>query len=143
MAYLRGLPIIEQANHSKSLSNSDRGLTVRRISWFVCLLKIGSKIKIPQDSNAQRWHREDRYLHEPMPLCIWIWFQALMSMIFQPWLHKFLLIFYDILIYNKSLEEHMDHLHLIHKFLEENQLHANSRKSFFLQSQHVYLSYWI
>ncbi len=56
-------------------------------------------------------------------------FQALMNDIFQPYLRKFVLVFFDdILIYSKSLLEHVEHLKTILRLLKENQMFAKRTK---------------
>jgi hypothetical protein len=59
-------------------------------------------------------------------------FQNLMISIFEPFLIKFVLLFFDdILIYNKSWEEHVQHVDMILKLLEEQQLYAEPSKCAF------------
>ena len=48
-------------------------------------------------------------------------FQALMNDIFKHFLRKFILVFfYDILVYSKSLANHLDHLRLVLSVLLQN-----------------------
>ena len=51
-------------------------------------------------------------------------FQSLMNSIFNPFLRKFVLVFFDdILIYNvKSWEEHVQHVESVLQLLEEQQI---------------------
>ncbi|GJU57552.1 transposon ty3-G gag-pol polyprotein [Tanacetum coccineum] len=59
-------------------------------------------------------------------------FQCLMNDLFRPYLRKFILVFFDdILIYSKTLEEHMDHLQVVLGILEANQLFAKASKCCF------------
>ena len=59
-------------------------------------------------------------------------FQSLMNSIFNPFLWKFVLVFFDdILIYNKSWEEHIQHVDRVLQILKEKQLYANPSKCFF------------
>ena len=59
-------------------------------------------------------------------------FQGLMNSIFKPFLRKFVLVFFDdILIYNKSWKDHVQHVDKVLKLLEEKQLYAKSSKCFF------------
>lgn len=52
-------------------------------------------------------------------------FMKYMSRIFHQHLVKFVVVFInDILIYSKSNEEHVDHLRLVLKILQENKLYA-------------------
>ena len=58
--------------------------------------------------------------------------QGLMNSIFKPFLRKFVLVFFDdILIYNRSWKDHVQHVDRVLKLLEENQLYAKTSKSFF------------
>ena len=51
-------------------------------------------------------------------------FQGLMNSIFKPFLRKFVLVFFDdILIYNKSWKDHVQHVDRVLKLLEEKQLY--------------------
>lgn len=71
-------------------------------------------------------------------------FQALMNSIFGPYLRKFILVFFDdILIYSKSLKEHMEHIELVLKVLKENQLCAKLSKCVFAVQQVEYLGHVI
>ena len=59
-------------------------------------------------------------------------FQILMNFVFKPFFRKFVLvIFYDILIYNKSWEEHVQHVDIVLQLLEEQQIYANPSKCAF------------
>jgi Reverse transcriptase (RNA-dependent DNA polymerase) len=56
-------------------------------------------------------------------------FQAIINDIFRPYLRKFILVFFhNILIYNKELQEHNEHLALVLAKLKENQLFAKKNK---------------
>ena len=45
-------------------------------------------------------------------------FQSLMNEVFRPYLHKFVLVFFDnILIYSKSWSEHIQHIRLVFELL--------------------------
>ena len=59
-------------------------------------------------------------------------FQELMNSIFKPFLRKFVLVFFDdILIYNKSWKDPVQHVDKVLKLLEEKQLYAKISKFFF------------
>ena len=59
-------------------------------------------------------------------------FQGLMNSIFKPFLRKFVLvIFDDILIYNRSWKDHVQHVDRVLKLLEEKQLYEKASKCFF------------
>ncbi|KAE8817860.1 putative retrotransposon protein [Hordeum vulgare] len=71
-------------------------------------------------------------------------FQALMNNIFGPYLRKFVLVFFDdILIFSKSLCEHLEHLQIILQLLEEHQLFAKLSKCVFAAKQVDYLGHII
>ncbi|KAJ4745876.1 polyprotein [Rhynchospora pubera] len=56
-------------------------------------------------------------------------FQALMNNIFQPHLRKFILVFFDdILVYSKTMDEHIQHLSIALQLLKDNQLFAKFSK---------------
>ena len=53
-------------------------------------------------------------------------FQGLMNYIFNPFLRKFVLVLFDdMLIYNKSWEEHVQHVDRVLQLLKENELMQN------------------
>ena len=52
-------------------------------------------------------------------------FQATMNELFQPYLRKFVLVFFDdILIYSKTWKEHLKQLEKFLSLLKENQFYA-------------------
>ncbi|KAL4022424.1 hypothetical protein IC575_016156 [Cucumis melo] len=58
-------------------------------------------------------------------------FQALMNVVFKPYLRKFVLVFFDdILVYNKNEDEHVVHLGKVLSSLREHSLYANKKCSF-------------
>ena len=58
-------------------------------------------------------------------------FQGLMNSIFKPFLRKFVLVFFDdILIYNKSWKDHVQHVDTVLKLLEEKQLYGKKLQMF-------------
>ena len=59
-------------------------------------------------------------------------FQGLMNFIFKPFLRKFVMAFFDdIIIYNKSWEDHVQHVNKVFQLLEAQQLYGKPSKCFF------------
>ncbi|XP_070050257.1 uncharacterized mitochondrial protein AtMg00860-like [Nicotiana tomentosiformis] len=71
-------------------------------------------------------------------------FQALMQSIFGPYLRKFVLVYFDdILVYSLSLAQHLEHLLIVFKVLEANQLFSKRSKCSFAQPKVEYLDHVI
>ncbi|KAJ0494369.1 putative nucleotidyltransferase, Ribonuclease H [Helianthus annuus] len=71
-------------------------------------------------------------------------FQSLMNSIFQQFLRKFILVFFDdILIYSKTLEEHVSHLKLTLNLFREHHLFAKRSKCSFGGGTVEYLGHLI
>lgn len=71
-------------------------------------------------------------------------FQALMNHLFRPFLRKFVVVFFDdILVYSRSLEDHLHHLEVILKILADQTLFANEEKCLFGQSSVEFLGHVI
>jgi hypothetical protein len=71
-------------------------------------------------------------------------FQQLMNSVLVPALRKFALVFFgDILIYNKSMTEHVSHLQQVFELLKQNQLFAKLSKCTFATHQVEYLGHII
>jgi hypothetical protein len=71
-------------------------------------------------------------------------FQALMNKFFAPLMRKIMLVFFDdILIFSKTLEEHVSHLQTVLQVLKDNKLYAKFRKCVFATKQVEYLGHVI
>lgn len=71
-------------------------------------------------------------------------FQALMNKVFRPFLRRFILVFFDdILVYNTSKEQHVEHLTMVLDTLSNNSLYANEKKCEFGRGQLSYLGHII
>ncbi|KAI5352798.1 hypothetical protein L3X38_005690 [Prunus dulcis] len=71
-------------------------------------------------------------------------FQALMNDIFRPYLRKFVLVFFDdILVYSRTLNEHVHHLTTVFEVLRVAQLKVKASKCTFAQSTVDYLGHTI
>ena len=69
-------------------------------------------------------------------------FQATMTKIFEPFLHQFVVIFFDdILIYSKDREEHISHLRLVLETLQKHVLFAKLSKCEFCKDSISYLGH--
>jgi len=67
-----------------------------------------------------------------------------MNSIQQPYLRKFVLVFfYDILIYSATLEQHLEHLHLVFNLLAKGQWKLKLSKCSFAQTKISYLGHII
>jgi hypothetical protein len=69
-------------------------------------------------------------------------FQGLMNCSFKPFLRIFVLVFFDdILMYNKSWEEHVQHVDMVLQLLKEQQIYAKPFKCFFGLREVEYLGH--
>jgi hypothetical protein len=67
-----------------------------------------------------------------------------MNTTLKPLLHRCAIVFFDdILIYSKTFEEHIDHLHKIFSLLAEDQWHIKLSKCRFFQIEIAYLGHII
>ena len=56
-------------------------------------------------------------------------FQTTMNRVFPPYLRKFVIVFFDdILVYSRSLTEHLNHLKIVFQSLLDTQLFSNLKK---------------
>ena len=80
-----------------------------------------------------------------MPFCLTnepSTFQGLMNSIFKPFLIKFVLVFFDdILIYNRSWKDHVQHVDRVLKRLQEKKLYEKTSKCFFGVQEVEYLGH--
>jgi hypothetical protein len=71
-------------------------------------------------------------------------FQCLMNSVFAPYIKKFVLVFMDdILIYSRSLQEHVHHLRVVFQVLVNHKLFLKFNKCAFAQQQVEYLGHVI
>ena len=71
-------------------------------------------------------------------------FQGLMNCVFKIYLRKFVLVFFDgILIYSRSLEEHLEHVRAVLRVLRSHSLYAKRTKCCFGVKQVEYLGHLI
>lgn len=71
-------------------------------------------------------------------------FQRVMNEVFRPYLRKFFLVFFDdILIYNKSMKEHVQHLTRVLEVLQIEQLFLKWSKCVFGNKEGEYLGHLI
>lgn len=63
-------------------------------------------------------------------------FQSPMNEVFRRYLRQFVLVFFDdILVYNRSLQEHITHLSVLLKVLQDNTLFSKKEKCSFARSR--------
>lgn len=71
-------------------------------------------------------------------------FQSLMNHVFRDFLRRFVLVFFDdILIYSKSMEEHVTHVELVFQLMSKHQLFGKMSKCYFGLPGVEYLGYFI
>ena len=71
-------------------------------------------------------------------------FQSWMNQVFKPFLKQFVLVFFDdILVYSKSLANHVNHLRKVLEILATNKLYAKRSKCMFASKEVEYLGHVI
>lgn len=71
-------------------------------------------------------------------------FTRLMTKVLQPYLNKFLVVYFgDILVSSPNHEEHLSHLHILFQTLATNHLYINLKKCSFLVKEIIFLGYTI
>ena len=69
-------------------------------------------------------------------------FMCLMTEVLHPYIGHFLVVYFDdILIYNQSQEDHMDHLRIVCTTLRQESLYANLGKCQFITDIVTFLGY--
>ena len=71
-------------------------------------------------------------------------FQATMNQLFQPYLRKYIIVFFDdILIYSKTIHDHLLHLETTFQVLMAGQFSLKLSKCTFAQQQLEYLGHMV
>jgi hypothetical protein len=69
-------------------------------------------------------------------------FMRLMNHVFRPFISKFVMVYFDdILIYSKTLDEHVEHIRCVLAVLREQKLYANLEKCTFCTDKVVLLGF--
>ena len=71
-------------------------------------------------------------------------FMRLMNHTFREFIGRFVVVYFDdILVYNKSLDDHIEHLHCVLEVLRKEKLYANLNKCSFCLDKVVFLGYMV
>ena len=65
----------------------------------------------------------------------------LMHQVFRPYIGKFVVVYFDILIYSRTEEEHYHHLNEIMKVIDREKIFGNLKKSTFFTKEVIFLCY--
>jgi hypothetical protein len=69
-------------------------------------------------------------------------FMRLMNEVLRAFISHFVVVYFDdILIYSKSLEDHLDHLHAVFNALHDAHLYGNIEKCTFCTNRVAFLGY--
>ncbi|KAL9267493.1 Transposon Ty3-I Gag-Pol polyprotein-like protein [Drosera capensis] len=69
-------------------------------------------------------------------------FCTLMNNVFQPFLNQFVVVYLDdIVVYSKTLEDHVEHLRQVFQVLRENELYVKREKCSFAQEETTFLGH--
>nr|CAD1842510.1 unnamed protein product [Ananas comosus var. bracteatus] len=70
-------------------------------------------------------------------------FCTLTNKMFHPYLDRFVVVYHDdIVVYNNTLEEHIEHLRTVFQVLRENQLFLKKEKCMFVKEEVHFLGHW-
>ena len=69
-------------------------------------------------------------------------FMRVMTQLFQPFIGKFIVLYFnDILIYNRTQEQHVSHLRQVLRTLQTEKFHVNSKQCAFCTDRVVFLGF--